>query len=874
MKGRAFFTLAIAWTLTLASHAEPRLDAEAQQVASILAPTNHPILPADLSRLWLVPAKTRAGSASGSTDFLAAMKVADKTDYAKALPLFTKASRAESPFGNYALYYAGMGELRLGRFAAARDLFQQLLERRPIGYLAEAAALGAAECAEGLNDYDAAVAIYERLAAAKTTAPDELLMRLGGAAKSAGDNRKAAEAFGRVLYDFPLSSSAPLAQSQYAALPNVQPLTVGSQRYKLELGRAERLFGARRYADARKVYEALQPLAAGDDREIVDLRLAESDYYQKRVRVARDALKPYTTKGSRQGEALFFYALASGDLGEQDEFRRAVRRIVDEFPTESWAEEALNNQATRHVVADEDDEADAVFRELYEKYPRGSYAERAAWKAGWRAYRQERPADTVRFFERAAAEFPRSDYRPAWLYWAGRAHDLLKEPALADERYMLTAADYMNSYYGRLALKRLEGRKPPPRILGEPTLGTAAASERAGHPGAALGRSVRRSAQRAPVRAAGMGRCPGGPGDHFLRVPPERHGRIEHDRAVQSAARLDHAHAPRVSAVHGGRRAGTAARHPGSHLPDGVLGSHQQVLSPEQPRSVPDRCADGAGVDVRAGHPFPRQRIWAAAALAFDRAADGAQAEDPVLDAPADEPRGQRPHGDRPFRRLDPRFRRRRPPGACQLQRRRIGRAPVDQRASGSGGPRGVHRRHSVPGDSELREADPRHRGRLPPPVRRQLMAMSKLVGSSKATQFTESVIREMTRLNQQYGGVNLSQGFPDFGAPEAVKEAAVAAIRADVNQYAVTWGTRAFREAIARQFTTWYGPPVDADQQVTVTCGATEAMMATMLAIIDPGDEVVVFEPFYENYGPDAILSGATPRYVTLRPRLARGRR
>ena len=145
-------------------------------------------------------------------------------------------------------------------------------------------------------------------------------------------------------------------------------------------------------------------------------------------------------------------------------------------------------------------------------------------------------------------------------------------------------------------------------------------------------------------------------------------------------------------------------------------------------------------------------------------------------------------------------------------------------------------------------------------------MGTGKLTGSIKATQFTESVIREMTRLNQQYGGVNLSQGFPDFGAPEVVKEAAVAAIRADVNQYAVTWGTRAFRQAIARQFTAWYGPPVDADQQVTVCCGATEAMMATMLAIIDPGDEVVVFEPFYENYGPDAILSGATPRYVTLR--------
>jgi aminotransferase len=142
---------------------------------------------------------------------------------------------------------------------------------------------------------------------------------------------------------------------------------------------------------------------------------------------------------------------------------------------------------------------------------------------------------------------------------------------------------------------------------------------------------------------------------------------------------------------------------------------------------------------------------------------------------------------------------------------------------------------------------------------------MSKLTGSRKATQFTESVIREMTRLNQLYGGVNLSQGFPDFPAPAAIKDAACAAINADVNQYAITWGARPLREAIASEFTRRHGLPVVADEQVTVCCGATEAMMATMMAIIDPGDEVVIFEPFYENYGPDAILSGATPRYVTL---------
>src|SRR6266850_858696 len=142
---------------------------------------------------------------------------------------------------------------------------------------------------------------------------------------------------------------------------------------------------------------------------------------------------------------------------------------------------------------------------------------------------------------------------------------------------------------------------------------------------------------------------------------------------------------------------------------------------------------------------------------------------------------------------------------------------------------------------------------------------MSKLTGSRKALQFTESVIREMTRLSDAHNAVNLSQGFPDFAAPQAIKEAACAAINADDNQYAVTWGQRPLREAVAREFTRRYGVEVVADEQVTVCCGSTEAMMSTMLAIIDPGDEVVIFEPFYENYGPDAILSGATTRYVTL---------
>ncbi len=138
---------------------------------------------------------------------------------------------------------------------------------------------------------------------------------------------------------------------------------------------------------------------------------------------------------------------------------------------------------------------------------------------------------------------------------------------------------------------------------------------------------------------------------------------------------------------------------------------------------------------------------------------------------------------------------------------------------------------------------------------------------SKKAAGFTESVIREMTRLADAEGAINLAQGFPDFPAPRALKEAACRAIREDVNQYAVTWGAPALREALARKYARYNGIKVDPDRNIAVTCGSTEAMISAMLATVDPGDEVVVFEPHYENYGPDTILAGAVPRFVYLRP-------
>ncbi len=148
-----------------------------------------------------------------------------------------------------------------------------------------------------------------------------------------------------------------------------------------------------------------------------------------------------------------------------------------------------------------------------------------------------------------------------------------------------------------------------------------------------------------------------------------------------------------------------------------------------------------------------------------------------------------------------------------------------------------------------------------------QVSALPKHFLSDKVEHFTESVIREMTRQAMQYGAVNLAQGFPDFSAPTEIKRAAQEAIAADVNQYAITWGAKSLRNAIARQMQEWQGIPVDPEKEIVVCCGSTEAMIATLLAVCNKGDEVVVFEPFYENYGPDSILSGAKPRFVSLRP-------
>jgi len=424
-----------------------------------LKPTNHPRMPAKTSDYWLAPsaAELRGARSTALTQLQEAVRLEVESNYARALPILAQASLHQGPLGDYAEYYEGLAELRLGRHADAKKTFEGLVAKRLVGFLLEGSSLRLGETHEALGDQRSALEVYERLSKMPTTAPDDVWMRVGRMARAIGDPDRAIDAFSHVLYEFPFSDRAAEASTELESLP-APPVIAGSTRYKLELGRGERLFGAKRYTAARPIFEALRRVASSDDRELVDLRIAECDYFLKRTRAAQDALKPYTEKASRQGEALYFYAIATRELGDRAEYLRLVQRIVDEFPNQSWAEEALNDVATQHIRQDDDEEAVETFRTMVDRYPNGHYGDRAAWKFGWWAYKNGRYADAIRAFEVAAAFYARSDYRPMWLYWAARAHEALKNQTVADQRYLLVATDYLNSYYGRLAVARLAAR--------------------------------------------------------------------------------------------------------------------------------------------------------------------------------------------------------------------------------------------------------------------------------------------------------------------------------------------------------------------------------------------------------------------------------
>ena len=442
--------------------APARATQDATPNGSSLAPTLHPPIARDVATLWIVPSEADRSAITNNPalgHLQAALKLYAQEKYDLALARFMSAATPQSPLRSYATYYAGVSELRLKRFEAARRRFSGLKDAE--GFLSEAVALGEAEAAQELGEHGAAAKIYDRLLQNKPVDEPAILLSLATAAAADHDSKRAAEAYLRLYYEHPFSEYAAEAEGPLQSMNDVQPIENGNMRYKLELGRGERLFGSRRHADARVSFLRLKPYVTGDEAELVSLRLAEIEYFSDRYRSARDALEPFLQNGARQAEARFFSLMAERGLKNYDAFLQMARALANDFPESTWAEEALNNLATYYIQQDNDEQADGVLRDMYARFPRGRYAERAAWKVGWRAYRARNMSEAARYFESAAGNFPRSDYRPAWLYWSARARDAMDDKVAATSRYQLTVSDYQNTYYGRRAAKTLAERGQP-----------------------------------------------------------------------------------------------------------------------------------------------------------------------------------------------------------------------------------------------------------------------------------------------------------------------------------------------------------------------------------------------------------------------------
>jgi soluble lytic murein transglycosylase len=425
------------------------------------SPTEHPPLPSSVGEYWLVP---QPGWTGGRADVVSAARalaraagLIDDENYAQALTFIRPSALAATPLAGYAVYLTGLAQLELERFDDAQRSFTALRATRPAGFLAEAATLQLAEISTTQRNYAAAVAFYDEALALKPAAPDDVLLRLARAASNAGDRARALDTYQTIYFDWPMSEAAEAAEIEMP-ISALGPVSAGTPRFARELTRAERLFTERRYAQAREAFERLSPVAAGDDAEVVQLRMAESDYFLRRFSRVRDDLSPFLDRAARRAEARFFHLMATQRVGNRDQYIALTRALVDEFPDSSWAEDALNNLASFHVVNDEDDQADVIFREIVSRLPSGRYTARAMWKVGWRAYRQKRFAEAADVFERAAVAFPRTDYRPSYLYWAAKAREQLGDAAGIDAGFALVCADYANSYYGRLAAAALTSR--------------------------------------------------------------------------------------------------------------------------------------------------------------------------------------------------------------------------------------------------------------------------------------------------------------------------------------------------------------------------------------------------------------------------------
>ena len=344
---------------------------------------------------------------------------------------------------------------QLDEAAAARHVrLSRVRARRRAG---ESAQWLVADVAEARGDWREAARAFDEIVQGGTTRPALAHLRAGRASLQAGDRDAALKSFSarvlRVSTDRPRPPTRPRS---WRACPRASRRCPPIPRSLL--GRATQLFGARRYADARKAFERVALTGTAAERSLADLRLAQCDFFLKKYAAAREALGVYLARArERLPEAQLYYLGTLRELGRTDEYLAGVRIFVEANAKDPLAEQALNELGTHFILADDDERAAAVFLEMYDRYPAGAFADRAAWKAGWWAYRKRDFATVVRLFESAAVTFRRADYRPAWLYWAARARDADGRSSQGRSSCSISVvADYRNSYYGREATREAE----------------------------------------------------------------------------------------------------------------------------------------------------------------------------------------------------------------------------------------------------------------------------------------------------------------------------------------------------------------------------------------------------------------------------------
>jgi soluble lytic murein transglycosylase len=418
-----------------------------------LSPTVHPAVPARLETMWYAPDVDEPVPAS-AVSIAKAIEILDNSGSAtEALTLLT-AKPAPKPVADYARYYTALAMQMLNRLDEADAAFAELAARTIEAQLPESARFRRAEIREARNDYAGAVAIYEDILKRSPAAPQIALVKLGAAAAAAGDRDRAIEAHRRVLREFALTAEAAEAERLLDSLGGFAldtPAAVAE-----ELGRADALFKARKYDQAHNSYNRVRGRLEGDDQDRATLRLAQIQAYRGQHRAARETFKRYLGHDTLGVDAQFGMLSATRALGDHREADSLTEDFVARHPNHPLAEEALNEMARRNVLDDDDEKAAEIYTRMVDRFPRGAFAERGAWKAGWWAYRERNFPETIRIFERGALEFPRSDYRPSWLYWTARSYDQLGDRDNAVARYRLAATDYFNTYYGRLAWKRLQ----------------------------------------------------------------------------------------------------------------------------------------------------------------------------------------------------------------------------------------------------------------------------------------------------------------------------------------------------------------------------------------------------------------------------------